>query len=394
MIDDIICQNRKLLLEHIRTRHLKRIFDSDGPVFYISDTYAGVWLEHCLDAVIWSEMCGSAEIAENQLGLFIKHQKPDGQLPFMVSEGGPGYSHLQECVSFGSLCLDTYRLNHDKQFLLKCRESVKKWVKWLEVNRMPSGKGLVEAFCGYDTGHDNSPRHNGFKYPKAVCGDASALPAGCEVLPGIFPDINAVYYGNLRALSDMEALSGNSGESEKYDAKAREVRRRIHEICFCNEDCFFYDVDKHGKMRKLKTAAITNVLYENVPDEALSGQIITKYILNEREFKTPYPFPAVSVSEPLWIKNTQGNSWGYYSQALTALRATRWMKRTGRNDELKDAVCQWVKAANNAPEHTFGQELDPFTGEFSSASPWYSSCMLLYLSATDEMNGSLSCFDE
>lgn len=379
MKKDVTSENCKLIYERIREKHLKKIYDSDGPVFYISDTYAGVWLEHCLDAVVWSELCGNSEVAENQLGLFMKHQTSDGQLPFMISDGGARFSHLQECVSFGSLCLDTYALNHDEAFLAKCYESVKKWNDWLCKNRMPSNKGLVETFCGYDTGHDNSPRHNGFKYKKAVSDRAETLPEGCEVLPGIFPDINAVFYGNTKALAKMAKMLGYNDEGAAYEARAEEIRKRIFEICFCEEDLFFYDVDKHGEKRPYKTAAITNVLCENVPDRELAEQIFERYLWNSNEFKTPYPFPAVSVADSSWQKNNEGNSWGYYSQALTVLRATRWMGKLSRTKELDEVLDKWVSAANSAGEQFFGQELDPLTGGFSKASPYYSSCMLLYL---------------
>jgi hypothetical protein len=35
------------------------------------------------------------------------------------------------------------------------------WDDWLMTYRNTRGTGLIEGFCTYDTGHDNSPRWQG-----------------------------------------------------------------------------------------------------------------------------------------------------------------------------------------------------------------------------------------
>lgn len=62
-------------------------------------------------------------------------------------------------------------------------------------------------------------------------------------------------------------------------------------LCYDPEDAFFYDVDKNGTMRRIKTVAITNVLHEGVAEEPLAREIFLRHLWNEREFKVPYPFP-------------------------------------------------------------------------------------------------------
>ena len=125
-------------------------------------------------------------------------------------------------------------------------------------------------------------------------------------------------------------------------------------------------MDKCGRKRKIRSISITNVLTERVVDEALGGEIFERWLHNPKEFWTPYPFPAVSAGDPTWRQNLPGNSWGYYSQGLTALRSLRWMEAYGT---------------------PFGQELHPLTGEPSQSSPWYSSCMLVYLYALRRLYG-------
>jgi hypothetical protein len=88
----------------------------------------------------------------------------------------------------------------------------------------------------------------------------------------------------------------------------------------------------------------------------------------------------VAINDPTWHKNKPGNSWGYYSQAQTILRAFRWMPHYGFAKEHRELLSIWVKAfCDTFDALPFGQELDPITGTPSEAAPWYSSAMLPFL---------------
>lgn len=360
------------------------------PVFLISDTYPGVWLEHSYDSVFLAKLDARyLEIAKNTLCLFLDNQKSNGQLPCYVIDKskGPdwsefGYSQIQECVSFTRLCYEYYDMSNDLEFLKYAYDKCVKWQEWQETTRMPSNKGLIEMFCGYDTGHDNSCRMDGLKYDGcAKDNDASVYPEEDDVLPVIAPDMNAVYYGTLMALSDMAKDLGKEDDAKKWSIKAESVKERLLEICFDKEDCFFYDVDKNGNKRKHLSISITNVLTEHLPDRELAEEIIKRHLINPDEFYTEYPFPAVAKSDVGFEQNKTGNSWNYYSQALTILRCTRWMDYYGYAKEFDTVLEKWVRQWTFSKTTKFGQELDPFTGEPSDCSEWYSSCMLVFIYA-------------
>jgi hypothetical protein len=161
----------------------------------------------------------------------------------------------------------------------------------------------------------------------------------------------------------------------------------MFEYLWDEEDQFFYDVDKHGRKNKIRSIYITNVFSEGVMDYDLGNEVFDRYIANPKEFWTPYPMPAVSISDPLWVQNLPGNSWGFYSQGLTALRSTRWMPKYGRTAEMEEIMRRWVSAWSFSTTTQFGQELHPITGEPSQCSQWYSSCMLYYLHAIRRLYG-------
>ena len=369
------------------------------PLLLISTEYPGVWLEHVYDAVFLATLDRSRlYLAENTVNLFIENQKSDGQLPCLVLDGGRvtgrepvAYSQTQECVSFARLCLLVYRMNGDRTFLERTYRACAAWAGWLRGSRMTTGRGLVEMFVGFDTGHDRSGRLTGLSCPGNYTVDgvrqpASLLPPGEETAPVVAVDMSCNFYATLTALSEMGSELGLNEESDLWRAQAAEVKRRLFEVCFDADDCYFYDVDRHGRRRKYLSSTVFHLFMEGVldkdADEKLIREIYERHISNPREFATPFPYPSMAVSDPSCVGHEESNCWGYYSQGLIALRSTLWMEKYGFTAELENLCERWVEAwTEHFDEVRMGQELDPITGVPTKCSEWYSSTMLFYLYA-------------
>lgn len=382
--------------KRIRDKHISCFSDNTKPLFMISDQYPGVWLEHVYDSLLYAKLFpGNTELAVNTINLFLDHQKPDGHLPYCVVKPTPGagaldhvrYTQIQECLSFGQLCLEVYHMTKDTLLLQKSYDGISKWFRWLSENRMTKGTGLIEMFVGYDTGHDNSGRLEGISCPRnyskdGVRMDAAVLPED-DVVPILAVDMNANYFGTARALADMADLLDRTEDAAYWTKEAADIKQKIFDYCFNQEDCFFYDVDKHGIHRKYLSSTIFHLFMEQVldpvADKDLINQIYTRHIKNPTEFWTAYPFPSMAASDPSYRKHTDFNCWGYFSQALIALRCIRWMDSYHMSEDF-DKLCEkWLSAWTGCFD-TFhlGQELDPVTGIPSASSEWYSSCMLFY----------------
>jgi neutral trehalase len=204
----------------------------------------------------------------------------------------------------------------------------------------------------------------------------------------ITPDNNAVYYGTLIALSNMAKELGEN--AEHWEKKAEAVREKLFEICYDGNDDFFYDVDKNGRQRKYLSSTIFHLFMEGVldknEDKELMEEIYRRHISNEKEFNTPYPYPAMAVCDPSSLRHKKPNSWGYYSQGLIALRSTLWMEKYGFTEELDRLAETWLEAWTGCyDDFKLGQELDPISGEPSGCSEWYSSTMLFYLFAAERL---------
>ena len=387
-------QKKQLAIDRINSVHLRNIANSDGNVFLISTAYPGVWMEHAFDALVYARLGlaeNGAQVAKNQLMLFIKNRKSDGRMPYKVLDmtiAGPswknaspiGYSQLQECVSFGQLCLEVYELTGDRAFLNEAYSAMAGWDAWLCANRMTLGRGLIETFCVYDTGHDNSARFGDI--PNSCADDQGQKYADVPALPMLSPDVNAVFYGNRRALADMAGLLNKPEEQKSWQRRAEDLRVAMCEQLYDKNDAFFYDVDHAGTVRKFKSIAITNVFTERALTDEQFEEIYARHMLCPEEFYTPYRFPSMALDDATRLGHAPKNCWGYYTQALTMLRCQRWMDHYGKGTEYDAMLENWAHAyAAQQGEAQFCQELDPVTGEMVDCSRWYSSAMLTYLYA-------------
>ena len=384
-------------LDKIKNVHIGCFKDTEKPLFLISVTYPGLWLEHVYDSVMLAKLEPSyVDIAENAINLFIDRQKEDGHLPFVILDRNilPGikkeevarYSQIQECVSFYTLALEVYEMNGDRAFLEKIYESGKKWDMWLRNNRMTTGRGLIEMFVGYDVGHDNSGRLEGMSCPGNINEktDASVLPPEDGITPILAVDLNCNFYGDEIALSKMAELLGFDDEAEAWKKSASEIKKKIFEHCYDEADAFFYDADKNGNKRKYKSSTIFHLFLERVLDKETDKEVIDRiyreHIKNPEEFWTPYPFPAMAVNDPSRDRHKVPNSWGYYTQGLIVLRCSRWMDYYGYVKDYDYILEKWVEAWTvHYDKIKFAQEIDPMTGVPTDSSEYYSSCLLDYV---------------
>lgn len=375
--------------DRIRSRHLRAFPDTNGTILIISDTYNGVWMEHVQDAQVWEKFDPTTRgVAARQASLFIDRVRPDGETPFRYTANNEGwlFSQIQECVSLATLCYEAYELDPaNRAFLEKAYDACAKRDGWLVANRMQTGRGLIEMYCGYDTGHDNSERLRGMKYQRNICKDAAYMPTDCPVAPLLAVDMNANMYGNRMSLARMARELGRPEEAVLWEKKAAAIREKMMELLFDEKDYFFYDVDKNGVRRRIKNIAITQIFDENVCDFDLANEIYERHMANPKEFAAPYPFPSLAMNEERTAPPLSGNDWGYYSQGNTALRTLRWMKRYGREREMHDMMRAWLSAWTGEEKTPFGQELDPISGRPSDCSPYYSPTMLYYLTAAREL---------
>lgn len=355
------------------------VFEYEKPVLIEGGNYQGIWLE-CgpLEGLVYGKL--APEIAKANHGVFFRHQREDGYIPYSVKVDQINASQIQMVVPIAATGLETAVLTQDEAFLTMTYAACSRWDNWLSKYRDTRGTGLCEVFCEYDTGHDNSPRFHGL--PKYCLNDDAAICPPSDKLPYLAPDLSATVYGGRCALAQMAEHLGKSSEADMWQQKAEHIRQRIIEHCYDPEDQCFYDVDIDGNFVKIKGDVLTRVLGEHVVDQAMFEQIFTRHIKNPEAFWPPYPLPSIAINDPTFDHALPQNSWGGASQALTALRAPRWFEHYGKFDDLRHLMERWVEAILRAPD--FMQQMNPWTGVFST-SAGYSPSMCVFIDFVDRL---------
>jgi len=365
----------------------------DRPVLFEGAVYPGIWLEcgpheglvygTLAKYVKESEAKKSAlAVARNNHMAFFALQREDGQLPASVKLSEVGFGQIQMVVPIAATAHELVQLTDDDELLVTAYSACSRWDAWLRKYRDTRGTGLVEGFCTYDTGHDNSPRWKGVpnRCPDA---DAKKFPAGVGV-PRLCPDLSATVYGGRVALAAMARMLGKHDEAARWEQDAETLRRLIITKLYDPQDAAFYDLDADNKFVRVRSDVISRVLGEHVlklndaHDRAIFEAVWTRQIHNPKAFWAPYPLTSIAMDDPAFVRPIPRNSWGGASQALTALRAPRWMDHYGKGAELKQMMSAWCEAIMRHIE--FRQQMDPLTGDFTQADPsGYSPAALVFL---------------
>ncbi|MBP2157941.1 MULTISPECIES: MGH1-like glycoside hydrolase domain-containing protein [Asticcacaulis] len=346
------------------------------PVLIEGADYAGIWMEcgpH--EALVYRKF--RPDVARNSHEVFFELQRMDGQLPCNNKVTETGFGQIQMVVPIAATAWELARATGDEALLAHAYSACSAWDAWLLKYRNTRGTGLTEGFCTYDTGHDNSPRWNGIP-PQCPNKDAKAFVPGLGV-PRLSPDLSATTYGARLALAEMAKALGKSGEADRWAESADKMRQLILSKLYAAEDAAFYDLDANDRFVRIRGDILTRVCSEHVPDQALFDELWTRQIHNPKAFWTAYPLPSIAADDPAFVRPIPKNSWGGPSQALTALRAPRWMDHYGRSAEFSHMMTRWCEAIIN--DMTFRQQIDPVDGTFTKQGdePDYSPAALVMM---------------
>jgi len=363
-------------------KNIVRVFKYENPVLIEGAEYAGIWLE-CgpLEGAIYGMI--NPQVALDNHRIFFHLQREDGYLPCWVRKDRSGTGQIQMVVPIAATAWEVYQLTKDKAFLFEAYNACVKWDAWLVKYRNTRNTGLCEAFCEFDTGHDNSPRWENL--PKACPNSDARICPNAGALPYLAPDLSATVYGGRIALAKMAKELNKPLEARKWEDKAEKIRRAVLALCFDPESMCFYDLDKNNKFIRIKGDALTRVLSEHVVDQNLFELIYKENVKNPEAFWTPYPLPSIAVNDPAFVKELPRNSWGGASQALTALRAPRWFDYYGKSSDFVIMMEKWLQALVRAKG--FRQQMNPWTGEFTNTADGYSPAMLVLLDYVSRLHG-------
>lgn len=358
------------------------------PVLTTGKGYPGIWLEHNHDSLFYADI--NPEIAKNSHRIFYDFQAEDGLFPAYVCKWQHeeayriGYGHMQTVYPIAASAFTIAQKTGDEGFLRDSYNACAKYDAWVRRFRNTRGTGLFEVFCGFDTGHDNSSRIAGLPQ---VCtyGNARLCPEN-NPLPIIAPDLSAMMYRAEIALGDMAEQLGMVNESSIWRQKAEEIKEKLVKICYDPEDEFFYDVDAEGNFRKYLSEHIFRLFVNGAISKEHFDKIYNRYIINEEHFNTPYPFASISVSAPYFDIDLVENNWNGKTQMHTVLETVFWMEQYGKGEEFKEFMAMWIDRCIES-NMICSQEANPFTGEYSTKAPAFTTTLIMYVEFAKRLFG-------
>jgi hypothetical protein len=389
----------------VLARNVKTVPRYEHPVLVEGSVYPGIWLE-CAphEGLVYGTLAPFVntlenthpplQIARNNHMAFFALQRPvghesAGQLPSAIKMSDVGYGQIQMVVPIAATAWELSQLTGDDELLVTAYNACSRWDVWLRQYRDTRKTGLVEGFCTYDTGHDNSPRWTGIPN-RCPDGDARKCPPIAS-MPRLCPDLSATVYGARVALAHMASALGKGDAASRWHEDAETIRQLIIEKLYDPKDAAFYDLDAQNNFVRVRSDAISRVFGEHVlkrddaKDKAIFDTVWTRQIHNPKAFWAPYPLTSIAMDDPTFVRPIPRNSWGGASQALTALRAPRWMPHYGKQAELNHMMQQWCEAISRHTE--FRQQMDPLTGDFTQADPsGYSPAALVFLEFARRLN--------
>jgi GH15 family glucan-1,4-alpha-glucosidase len=212
-------------------------------------------------------------------------------------------------------------------------------------------------------------------------------------MPRLCPDLSATVFGGRVALAAMAKALGKP-EAARWLSDAEKIRGLILDKLYSPEDAAFYDLDAQSQFVRVRGDVISRVLGEHVldvaeaRDKAILEAVWKRQLHNPEAFWAPYPLSSIAMDDSAFVRPIPRNSWGGASQALTALRAPRWMAHYGKQTELDHLMEQWCEAIMRHGE--FRQQMDPITGEFTQPDPGgYSPAALVFLSFAKKLGGPI-----
>ncbi|HEV2486568.1 MAG TPA: alpha-L-rhamnosidase [Terracidiphilus sp.] len=374
--------------------NIKPIANFDQLVLFEGSTqYRGTWQEcgpH--ESLAYAQLAEYAkpaegkpsplEVAKNTHRAFFSQQREDGQIPANLRARGAEWGMIQMVVPIAATAWDLSQLLKDEAFLAEAYSACSRWDAWLRRYRDTRRTGLVEAFCCWDTGQDDSPRWHGVSNG-CPGGDAKNCPTGQSV-PRLCPDLSATVFGARVALGAMAKALGKKAEAQKWIDDAEHIRGLILAKLWCEEDASFYDVDPDGNFVRIRTVANLRVPAEHVMrlnmahERKMFNVLWERQLHNPKAFWTPYPFPSIAMNDPKFVLGVPHASWNGGSQALTALRTLRWMDYYGKGKEQRELMQHWCDAILRIED--FREQMEPVTGTFTGfAHTGYSPCALVFL---------------
>ena len=300
--------------------------ETDGSQYTVPSpsTYPYQWLwDSCFHAIVLARV--SPEDAKREIRSLLSRQFDNGMLPHMIYwqrgpqipiEWGMGEtSSITQPPIIAEASWKIYEHTGDESFLKEVYPHLFHFYNYLLTERNPRGHDLAGIINPDESGEDNSPRFDeglGLPSQHTIRQSLEKRMQLVEELRSCKFDapfcmreffwvkdvpFNAMLTYNLEVLARISEEIGFGEEAAIYREKSKKVATAMRERMF--EDGVYWSTAGRdfGKI-KVKTWAMFAPLYAGLLSQAEARTLIDEHLLNQKEFKTTYLLPTVSLDEP------------------------------------------------------------------------------------------------
>ena len=298
------------------------------------------------------------EIGVNNCMIFIDHQREDGRLPGMVSQGDggsvPHYGWMQGFYFAMPALKMYYHADLGDTYLKKLYDCLKKFDAYLWKYRDSDGDGCLESWCRWDTGEDECTRYGD---ADNSC-EGEKPPVGKNTVPMESMDFMAYSYANRDVLARISVLLQN-GEEKAWRQSAEAVREKISSYLWREDRHACFDRDANNRFIETLSHNTLRVMYFGALRQEQADAFLREHLCNPREFWTEMPLPSIAVNDPAF-RNNDENDWSGQPESLTYQRAIAALGNYGHYAELMLLGKKFLNAVSRSC--AFTQQFDPFTG--------------------------------
>jgi hypothetical protein len=283
-----------------------------SPRFYITREamapskirYVGVWQwDAYFHALAYRHM--NITLAQNQLRVFLDHQREDGMIADAVHDEGI-VTHLPYPVdsdvtkpplaSWASWKLHQYK--PDLEFLNEVYEPLVHCINWWTEKNDLDGNGLCEYQHPYSSGLDDSPLWD------------SGMPVES-------PDLNSYLYLEHEALANIAGAIGLQQDAQMWAQRGETLLKRMIEISWDEAEGLFW-ARREGSRVNVRTPFNLYPLITGRLPRDISDRLVA-HLTDPQEFWPQYPVPSVALNDPTFNPNLmwRGPTWVNVNFMLT-----------------------------------------------------------------------------
>lgn len=364
---ECVCEKIQTILDNMRDKGVVYMNGKDCITGY---AYHEIYDWDLYFETLFLSYFGVSKFCRNNVELFLDTQHPSGFVARTIRE--PRMRHhfkpfLAQTALLGSRQTNDYRWLSGKYYD-RLKSYLEYWFWYCDADR--------NGLCYWDgsdaSGMDNQARRLGYMYVMEYEG----------------VDLNCYLVRELDAMEAIASALGRTDDAETFHAHAGNLRKKIDEVFWDEEDGFYYDrSEKTGKLNKIRSIAGFTPLWVGAAPKERAERLIREHLLNEKEFWLKYPVATWSKSEPDYFQERKNGecTWMGATWIPTNYMVFRGLIRYGYTDiarTLAEKTFEMVVSEADLREYYNGE-----TGSGQGLSPFWGWSSLGYVMLAEAETG-------